>query len=114
MGILSGFDRVLFRGTLRSISYVDGLDKFLSTAGMVTGEQIAARLGVGRTTIGKLRHQSPPVPPAKHQQSVLLREVQYENRSFGFDVLACPRGSSRPGRLGWRYVGAHPLFLTGS
>lgn len=31
VGILSGFDRLLFRGTLRSISYVDGLDKFLSS-----------------------------------------------------------------------------------
>lgn len=30
-GILAGFDRMLFRGTLRSISYVDGLDKFLSS-----------------------------------------------------------------------------------
>lgn len=28
-GVLSGFDRVLFRGTLRSISYVEGLDKWL-------------------------------------------------------------------------------------
>jgi hypothetical protein len=31
VGILSGFDRMLFRGTLRSISYVEGLDKFLSS-----------------------------------------------------------------------------------
>ena len=31
VGILSGFDRMLFRGTLRSISYGDGLDKFLSS-----------------------------------------------------------------------------------
>ena len=31
VGILSGLDRMLFRGTLRSISYVDGLDKFLSS-----------------------------------------------------------------------------------
>jgi hypothetical protein len=30
-GILAGFDRMLFRGTLRSISYVEGLDKFLSS-----------------------------------------------------------------------------------
>jgi hypothetical protein len=30
-GILSGFDRILFRGSLRSISYVDGLDQFLSS-----------------------------------------------------------------------------------
>ena len=31
VGILAGFDRMLFRGTLRSISYVEGLDKFLSS-----------------------------------------------------------------------------------
>jgi hypothetical protein len=29
IGVLSGFDRVLFRGTLRSISYGEGLDRFL-------------------------------------------------------------------------------------
>ena len=29
IGVLGGFDRVLFRGTLRSISYGDGLDRFL-------------------------------------------------------------------------------------
>jgi hypothetical protein len=29
LGILSGFDRVLFRGTLRSISYRNGMDRFL-------------------------------------------------------------------------------------
>jgi hypothetical protein len=28
-GVLQGFDRVLFRGTLRSISYGDGVDRFL-------------------------------------------------------------------------------------
>jgi hypothetical protein len=30
-GLVMGFDRLLFRGTLRSISYVDGMDKFLSS-----------------------------------------------------------------------------------
>jgi hypothetical protein len=30
-GVLSGFDRVLFRGTLRSLSYCIGLDKFLGS-----------------------------------------------------------------------------------
>lgn len=30
-GVVSGFDRVLFRGTLRSISYVDGMRAFLSS-----------------------------------------------------------------------------------
>jgi hypothetical protein len=29
IGVLSGFDRLLFRGTLRSISYVEALEKFL-------------------------------------------------------------------------------------
>lgn len=31
LGTLTGFDRVLFRGTLRSISYVNGLEIFLSS-----------------------------------------------------------------------------------
>lgn len=34
IGVLSGFDRMLFRGTLRSISYGDGLDRFLGAAGV--------------------------------------------------------------------------------
>lgn len=34
IGVLSGFDRVLFRGTLRSISYGDGLDRFLGAVGI--------------------------------------------------------------------------------
>ena len=31
IGTLSGFDRVLFRGTLISLSYVQGMDKFLGS-----------------------------------------------------------------------------------
>jgi hypothetical protein len=31
MGVLSGFDRILFRGTLRSLSYVAGMDAFLGS-----------------------------------------------------------------------------------
>jgi hypothetical protein len=31
VGVVSGFDRLLFRGTLRSISYVNGMDRFLSS-----------------------------------------------------------------------------------
>ena len=31
LGVLSGFDRVLFRGTLRSLSYLQGMDKFLGS-----------------------------------------------------------------------------------
>ena len=31
IGVLSGFDRVLFRGTLRSICHLTGMDMFLSS-----------------------------------------------------------------------------------
>ena len=34
IGVLSGFDRLLFRGTLRSIAYGQGLDRFLGAAGV--------------------------------------------------------------------------------
>jgi hypothetical protein len=34
IGVLGGFDRLLFRGTLRSISYGDGLDRFLGAMGV--------------------------------------------------------------------------------
>ncbi|MGA2231244.1 MAG: hypothetical protein ABSH22_10130 [Tepidisphaeraceae bacterium] len=34
IGVLHGFDRLLFRGTLRSISYSQGLDRFLGAAGV--------------------------------------------------------------------------------
>jgi hypothetical protein len=34
-GVLSGFDRVLFRGTMRALSYVTGMDKFLNAQGVL-------------------------------------------------------------------------------
>ena len=34
IGVLSGFDRLLFRGTLRSIAYGQGLDRFLGAVGV--------------------------------------------------------------------------------
>lgn len=35
IGMLSGFDRLLFRGTLMSLSHVDGMDKFLGSRGVL-------------------------------------------------------------------------------
>jgi hypothetical protein len=35
LGVLSGFDRMLFRGTLRSLSYVNGMEIFLSCQGVL-------------------------------------------------------------------------------
>jgi DNA-binding PadR family transcriptional regulator len=34
-GVLSGFDRLLFRGTLMSLSYVEGMDRFLGSRGVL-------------------------------------------------------------------------------
>ena len=34
IGVLRGFDRMRFRGTLRSISYVEGVDRFLGAVGV--------------------------------------------------------------------------------
>jgi len=50
VGVLSGFDRVLFRGSLRSMSYVNGMSKFLSSHGVLLkdfgrfAERLSARL----------------------------------------------------------------------
>ena len=35
LGVLSGFDRVLFRGTLRSLDFAEGMDRFLSSQGIL-------------------------------------------------------------------------------
>ena len=37
-GVLSGFDRVLFRGTNRTLSYVEGMDMFLACRGVLYKE----------------------------------------------------------------------------
>jgi hypothetical protein len=34
-GVLSGFDRVLFRGTMRSLDFAEGMDRFLSSQGVL-------------------------------------------------------------------------------
>ena len=38
LGVLGGFDRMLFRGTLRSLSYVKGMDAFLGSKGILYKE----------------------------------------------------------------------------
>jgi hypothetical protein len=40
-GTLTGFDRVLFRGTLRSISYLDGVHRFLCAKGILMKDFMA-------------------------------------------------------------------------
>ena len=38
MEILSGFDRLVFRGSLREICYAEGMPRYLSTAGVLLKE----------------------------------------------------------------------------
>lgn len=35
VGVLSGFDRILFRGTIRALSYRDGMDKYMNVHGVL-------------------------------------------------------------------------------
>jgi hypothetical protein len=58
-GTISGFDRVLFRGTLRSISYCNGLDKFLGSQRVLYkdfgefAEKLSARMKTHAQAIAK-------------------------------------------------------------
>ena len=58
-GMLSGFDRLVFRGTLRSISFTAGMDKFLGSQGVwytgyaAFGERITARVRAHAETIAQ-------------------------------------------------------------
>ena len=59
-GLRTGAGDAFDTGSIRWVRYAAKIKSFkahLLDAGMVTGEQMAARLGVGRTTIGKLRVQ---------------------------------------------------------
>ena len=56
-GIVAGFDRMLFRGTLRSISFLDGMQKFLGSQGVLYkdyaafGKRVTARVRAHAETI---------------------------------------------------------------
>ncbi len=60
VGVLSGFDRILFRGSLRSLSYVNGMSKFLSSHGVLLKDfgPFASRVS------GRLKERSQQVAEA--------------------------------------------------
>jgi hypothetical protein len=63
-GVLSGFDRILFRGTLRSLSYVTGLEAFLGSQRISYKDfgKFAERLSVAikdQAEVIAQRHQRP-------------------------------------------------------
>ena len=51
IGVLSGFDRMRFRGTLRSISYAQGVDRFLGAVGVRYKDFKEFALGLSRRLI---------------------------------------------------------------
>ena len=81
-GVLTGFDRIVFKGCLRHLAYADGAAKFLARRGVLNKdykawmlEQSAAgRDGVGeghdkQAAVGADRQESPPLPrPRTYQQ----------------------------------------------
>jgi len=52
IGVLNGFDRMRFRGTLRSISYAEGVDRFLGAAGVRYKDFKDYVLGLSQSLIG--------------------------------------------------------------
>lgn len=48
IGVLKGFDRMRFRGTLRSISYAEGVDRFLGAVGVRYRDFKEFALGLSR------------------------------------------------------------------
>ena len=74
IGVLSGLDRVLLRGTLRSISYGKGLDRFLGAMGVrykdfgAFAEGLSERLK--QACPGPCRISGPSLPVSVQQQPI--------------------------------------------
>jgi DNA-binding PadR family transcriptional regulator len=69
VGVLSGCDRVLFRGTLRSISYLDGMERLLATY-RVPLQQFAAFV---QRVSGRIKQHAQQLA-AKHQRPFIYLE----------------------------------------
>jgi hypothetical protein len=74
IGTLSGFDRILFRGTLRSLSYLQGMDKFLGSQRVLYkdfgafAERLSDQVKAQAEAVAR-RHQRPLVYLESAQQS---------------------------------------------
>jgi hypothetical protein len=94
IGILSGFDRVLFRGTLRSISYVQGMEIFLSSQHVLLkdfgrfAERVSARLKAHAEALAH-RHGRPFEYLAASSQSKEDRARQILTRDGVTEGLIC-------------------------
>jgi hypothetical protein len=100
-GVLSGFDRVRFRGTLRSISYADGLLKWLcflkvllvAFKAFVEGTSRKLRLATERlaktTAVGKVVYLSSTCDKQKVVDDLMLRHGIGEDVTGLIAVLSC-------------------------
>jgi hypothetical protein len=82
IGILSGFDRVVFRGTLRRIAYTDGLAKWLNSAGILLKEfkdyALAATARLKEASLGHARETDRPIiylPSPKTSKEEAARKI---------------------------------------
>jgi hypothetical protein len=83
VGILSGFDRLLFRGTLRSIAYVKGLDIFLSSRRVLYKD-------FGRFAEGisdQLKAHAEAVAAAAHRPFRYLASARVSKEDVARDIL---------------------------
>jgi hypothetical protein len=98
LGVLSGFDRVLFRGTLKSISYVSGLEIFLSSQHVlhknfgVYVEKLSARLKEHAKAVAQ-KHARPYIylESSATDKDKLVQTIQQRDgvRAGLICVLAC-------------------------
>ena len=87
IGSLSGFDRLIFHGTLRSLAYVEGMRAFLNSAGVLLESRLVRFLGF-------------------HGRGNLFAGVSFNDagsgqRSFRMIRPRRGRGTGKLGRIGW-------------
>jgi hypothetical protein len=82
IGVLSGFDRLVLRGTVRPVSYVDGMSRFLSAQGILLKDfgayaEATSNL-VKHASLGIAARRGRPVQylaSSKVRKDVLAREI---------------------------------------
>jgi hypothetical protein len=98
IGVLSGFDRVLFRGTLRTISYLRGLERFLSNQSVLNKqfgafvERLSTQLKEHAQEVArKAGRPYQYLPSSKASKEAVARQIMLRDgvREGLICVLAC-------------------------